>query len=78
MPKLGGEGRRRLTLVLCGLSGAACAAAMALVLLLYGMPFDPTWWWVMAAILAASFVLPRAFVPVAEWVIDGYRQQGTD
>lgn len=50
--------------------------AMGAVLLFYGLPYNPMWWWVMAAILAAAFVLPRLLVPVAEWVIDGYRDQG--
>lgn len=69
------EGRRRMRIVVCSLSGAGCAVSMALVLVLYGLPFDPLWWWVMAAILVAACVLPLALVPVLEWVIEGYRAQ---
>ncbi len=72
------EGRRRLTLLLCGLGGAGCAGAMLFVLLLYGAPYEPFWWAVMAVILAAAFVVPRALVPLAEWVIEGYRQARED
>ena len=67
------EGQRRLTLLLCGLGGAGCAGAMLLVLLLYGAPYEPYWWAVMAIVLALAFVAPRALVPIVEWVIDGYR-----
>ncbi len=72
------EGRRRLTLLLCGLGGAGCAGAMLLVLLLYGAPYALYWWAVMAVILAAAFVAPRALVPTVEWVIEGYRQDPDD
>lgn len=68
------EGQRRLTLLLCGLGGAGCAGAMLLVLLLYGAPYQPYWWAVMAIVLAVAFVIPRALVPIVEWVIDGYRE----
>lgn len=70
------EGQRRLTLLLCGLGGAGCAGAMLLVLLLYGAPYEPYWWAVMAIVLALAFVAPRALVPIVEWVIDGYRDAG--
>lgn len=68
-----GTGRRRLTILLCGLSGAVCALAMAAVLIFYGTPYNDYWWGVMAAILVAAFILPRALVPAIEWVMDGYR-----
>ena len=70
------EGRRRLTLLLCGTSGAGCAVAMLLLLIVYGAPYEAYWWAVMGVILAAAFVLPRFLVPLIEWVIDGYRQTG--
>jgi hypothetical protein len=69
------KGRKRLSILLCSLSGVSCAALMAAVLLLYGTPYNPLWWWVMAAILIAAFLLPLALVPAIEWVIDGYRDQ---
>ena len=70
-------GRRRLTVVLTIASGGTCTGAMAAVLYLYGGPYDPLWWWVMAAIFAASFVAPAfAAVPAIEWVIEGYRDEG--
>lgn len=66
-------GRRRLTVLLCGSSAGTCALLMAVVLLAYGSPYNPMWWWVMGAILLASAVLPLALVGAIEWVIDGYR-----
>ena len=72
------KGRRRLTLLLCGLSGVSCTVLMVAVLFMYGFPYDLNWWWVMAAILVASFVLPRALVFAIEWVMEGYRQHPTD
>ena len=72
------EGQRRLTLLLCGLGGAGCAGAMLLVLLFYGAPYEPYWWAVMAIVLALAFVVPRALVPIVEWVIDGYREAHSD
>ncbi|MFQ5786020.1 MAG: hypothetical protein ACE5H8_14530 [Alphaproteobacteria bacterium] len=70
------EGRRRLTLVLCGVSGGLCAALMAALLIVYGAPYASYWWGVMAAILVVAFTAPRAFVPLIEWVIEGYRERG--
>ena len=67
-----GVGRRRLRLLLCSVSGGLCATAMALVLIVYGTPFNPMWWLVMGGILAAAFVVPMVVVPVVEWVIAGY------
>ena len=72
------EGRRRLTVLLCGLGGAGCAGAMLLVLLLYGAPYEPYWWGVMAVILVVAFVAPRALVPLVDWVIEGYREARED
>ena len=71
-------GRRRLTFLLCGLSGVSCTVLMAAVLLLYGFPYDLNWWWAMGGILIASFVLPRALVFAIEWVMEGYRQRPSD
>ena len=71
------KGRKRLSILLCGLSGVSCAILMAAVLLLYGTPYNPLWWWVMAAILIAAFLLPLALVSAIEWVIDGYRDQNS-
>lgn len=72
------SGRSRLTLLLCGLSGVLCAALMLAVLLFYGKPYDPMWWWVMGGILAAAFILPRGLVAAIEWVMVGYRGQAPD
>lgn len=72
------KGRQRLSALLCGLSGALCAALMAVVLLTYGPPYNPLWWWVMAAVLAAAFLLPLALVSAIEWVMDGYRDERSD
>ncbi len=78
MAGLQNEGRRRLTVLLCGLGGAGCAGAMLLVLLLYGAPYNSIWWGVMAVILAAAFVAPLALVPLVDWVIEGYREARDD
>ncbi len=68
----GSIGRRRLALLL-SLSGLlGCAAAMGLVLVFYGTPYNPLWWWVMGAILVVSFFLPRLLVPAVDWVRKGY------
>jgi hypothetical protein len=69
-----GLGRRRLGLLLSTLSGAVCAVMMVLVLLVYGTPFNPLWWAVMAAILAAAAAGPWMLLPAVDWVIDGYRR----
>ncbi len=66
------RGRPRLRILLGTLGGGGCLVAMALVLVLYGAPFNPVWWGVMAAILAAACLLPSLLVPAIEWVIDGY------
>ena len=78
MAGVGNEGQRRLGVLLCGLGGAGCAGAMLLVLLLYGAPYNSIWWGVMAVILAAAFVAPRALVPLVDWVIEGYREARDD
>ncbi len=75
MTQHGATGRRRLTILFCGLGGTLCTLAMAAVLMLYGTPYNGYWWAVMAAVLAAAFVLPRLVVPVIEWVMDGYRER---
>ncbi len=75
MEKSSNSGRRRLTILLSCLSGGACALAMAMVLIVYGAPYDPMWWWVMAAMLLAAFALPRLLVFPIEWVIAGYRKE---
>ena len=71
-----GTGRRRLTILLCGLSGVVCALAMAVVLIFYGAPYNDYWWAVMGVILIAAFVLPRLLVPAIEWVMRGYAEDG--
>lgn len=71
-------GRQRLSLLLCGLSVGACAALMMLVVVVYGAPYNPVWWWIMAAILFAALVLPLALVSAIEWVMEGYRSQAGD
>lgn len=69
------EGRRRLSILLCSLSGISCAVLMVAVLLLYGSPYNSLWWGVMAAVLVAAFLLPLTLVSAIEWVIDGYRDR---
>ena len=56
--------------------GLACAGLMALVLIFYGPPWNPMWWWVMAAILILAFALPRLLAYPIEWIMDGYRGRG--
>ncbi len=68
------EGRRRLALLLSAASGTLCALAMIVVLIVYGTPYNPMWWGVMAAILVAAVLVPRALAPAVEWVIEGYRE----
>jgi hypothetical protein len=46
---------------------------MTAFVLFYGAPYNPMWWWVMAAILAAATLLPLCLVPAIEWVMAGYR-----
>lgn len=65
-------GRQRLQILLMGLGGGSCAVAMALVLILYGTPYNPMWWWVMGAILLAVCALSGLLAPVVEWTMDGY------
>lgn len=67
-------GGKRLRLLLCGTSGLACAAAMAVFMFLFGTPYDPIWWWVMGLILGLAIVLPRWYALAVEWVIAGYRE----
>ncbi len=75
MQKLSNTGRRRLTVFLSCLSGASCALAMVMVLIVYGTPYDSLWWWVMAAILAGAFIVPRFLLYPIEWVITGYSNE---
>ncbi len=69
-----GIGRRRLGLVLSTAGGVVCAAMMAVVLVVWGTPYNPLWWLVMAVILTAAVAVPWALLPLADWIIDGYRQ----
>jgi hypothetical protein len=69
------EGRRRFSLVLGGTAGGLCATLMAVVLVIYGTPYNGVWWLVMAAILVAAFIVPRFLVGPLEWVLDGYREE---
>lgn len=71
---LSGAGRRRFSIVAGAMCGTACLAAMALVLAVYGAPYDSVWWWTMAAILAVSCLAGRITAPAVEWVIEGYRE----
>jgi hypothetical protein len=72
MSTLSKEGRRRLKPLLSLLTGGPCAILMALVLLYYGTPYNPVWWFVMPMVLVAAFVLPWLLVRPIEWVIEGY------
>jgi hypothetical protein len=67
------EGTRRLRLVLSSSAAAAILVAYIVLLTVYGRPYWPGWWIVMAAILVVAFLAGRALVPVFEWVIAGYR-----
>ena len=67
------EGRRRLQIVLGTLGGAGYVALMAIVLKIYGTPYNPRWWWVMAAILVAILLAPRLLARPLEWIVEGYR-----
>ena len=66
-------GRRRLMLVLSLLGGGACLVAMGLVLVFYGTPYNPIWWWVMGAVLVAASLLSCLLAHPIEWVMRGYR-----
>ena len=72
------KGRFRLTLLLCGGSGLTCALLMIGVIVFYGTPYNPFWWWVMAGIQVAAIAAPGALVPAIEWVMEGYRQQANE
>jgi hypothetical protein len=69
------EGTRRLSIGLGCLSVIACAVTYVLIVALHGPPFWAGWWVVMAAILAASFLLGRVLTPLLEWIIAGYRAE---
>jgi hypothetical protein len=70
-------GPRRLGLLLSVVCGGLCGAAMLVVVVVFGAPFNPLWWGVMAAILAAAFAVPPVLAPPAvDWVLDGYRRDG--
>jgi hypothetical protein len=47
---------------------------MLLILIFYGAPYNPLWWWVMGAILLGAFVLPSLLVRPVEWVMEGYEK----
>lgn len=66
------EGRRRLRLLLGGLGAAFCATAMAVVLVFYGLPYNPMWWAAMAAILISAAVVSGFCASLVEWAAKGY------
>ena len=66
---LSNERRRRLALLLCGISGGLCALAMGAVLVTHGTPNATKWWVAMGVILVAACTLPRLLVPAIDWVI---------
>ena len=45
---------------------------MVLVLLFYGLPFNPMWWAAMAVVLVAASVISALFAPLVEWVAKCY------
>lgn len=55
-----------------GMGGGACAAAMAVVLVFYGSPYNSYWWPVMGVVLFATAVVSALCAPIIEWVIAGY------
>jgi hypothetical protein len=69
------EGRRRLRLLLGSLGATACAAAMAVVLVFYGPPYNPLWWAAMAAIVLAAGVASGLCASAVEWVAKGYLER---
>ncbi len=69
---LGGDGRRRLSIFVGTICGAGSMITMALVIIIYGAPYDPIWWAVMAAILVVCCLLGRIIAPAVEWVLEGY------
>ncbi|MCZ6860760.1 MAG: hypothetical protein O7I42_10875 [Alphaproteobacteria bacterium] len=72
MKSISKKGSRRLRILSSLAGGGLCAISLAMVLVFYGMPYDPIWWLVMALIILASFVVPCFFVRPIEWVIEGY------
>lgn len=72
MGTLSREGRRRLKPLLSLLGGGSCAILLALVVYIHGTPYNPVWWFVMAAILVAASLLSWVLVRPIEWVIEGY------
>ena len=69
------RGRQRLRLLLGAVSGGLCVFAMAAVLVFYGPPYNPLWWAVMGAILAAAFLVVPLLASPIEWVIKGYLER---
>jgi hypothetical protein len=69
------EGTRRLRIGLGALAVFGCAVTYIVIIVLHGPPFWAGWWVVMAALLAASFLLGRALAPLLEWIIAGYRSE---
>ena len=69
---LSGEGRRRISIVVGAVSGAGCLVTMALMVIIYGAPYNPVWWAVMAVILTVCCLLGRIVAPAVEWVLQGY------
>ena len=50
---------------------------MAATVVVYGLPYDPMWWWVMGGILLAAVLAPVLLVAPIGWVIEGYmREEG--
>ena len=70
------EGRRRLRLLLGSLGTAASAGAMGLVLVFYGLPYNPLWWAAMAAVLVAAGIVSGLCAPAVEWAAKGYLDRG--
>ena len=73
----GSVGRRRLQLFLAALAFAGCGLGMALVVVFYGPPYNHIWWGVMAIVLGAAPLVAVLLAPAVEWVMAGYRQDGS-
>ena len=78
MSERSNKGRQRLRLLLGAVGAVLCAFAIAAVLVFYGTPYNPLWWWVMGAILAAAILVAPLFAFPIEWVIKGYQKREPD